>query len=178
MINSDSGLVLLPGPRYFSSHSPLYLPENIAIMDFSFTDQIDVYDLELNMVCSKPAISSLAVLSSSSYGEKIYMARSDGISTWVPDTATSSIHTRNDFDRNGCVEVWPNPSYTGVVNIRSDDEIYQVIVRNISGDIVYRFDSHGARSMTCMLQGHVNGMYILEIETDRMCMVKKILIYK
>lgn len=74
---------------------------------------------------------------------------------------------KNSALEDFAVEVFPNPSKYGKVNIRANSDINKVCLYNLRGELVYNFDNGinaGKPSITLNISSLKSGLYMIQIE--------------
>ncbi len=85
------------------------------------------------------------------------------------DTDALSVEENNN---DNAIEIYPNPT-TGVIKLESSEAIEQVIVRNILGKTIQKFSSNQVD-----ISKYLNGIYFVEVVTENLKEVKKIILSK
>jgi hypothetical protein len=174
LVRSDEGFDYMEGQQvYGAPHTPLFLQENIALIDISALDRIDIYSQQLEILCSKPEATSRTVLSVSNYGDKIFIARSDGITTWIPDTTTLSSSVPVLEEQNELV-IWPNPSQDGNVYISCAKTITRIIITDVLGRIVHVASGSCNYTTTVRSRGLTRGTYFVTVQTGSSTATRRI----
>jgi len=176
LVLSDSGFVYLKGPVSSLQHDPLLLPNAIARLQITTWDRIELYTPRLEPICTKTGTQSLAAMSSSNYSDKIFMARSNGISGWIPDTSISSY--RNDAHNASTIQlnVWPNPTMTGTVNISCKSPIDHIVITDILGCVKYSGTAQHRKNIAISTSGLHSGVYFLAAYASRTMIRKKLVV--
>jgi hypothetical protein len=167
------------GPWYAIPHPILILESGVAFIDLVQRDRIDIYDSVLNFVCTKNQSNYRDVSSSSCIGDKIFLSRSSGISTWVPDTSVSAIRSNTDIHSTPHIKIWPNPS-VGRISITWDQNLThpdKLRIINQLGKTVYEAKiPTGAESMTWDGSVAPTGVYLIQISHSKGIDVGKVLL--
>ncbi|MBE0643917.1 MAG: T9SS type A sorting domain-containing protein [Bacteroidetes bacterium] len=172
LTRTDSGFTYREGPHYSSPLDLLILPNTVAQLDMSNWERIDIYTPELDTICSMPEATSLTVLFVSNYGDKIFIARSNGIHTFIPDTTTLFIGTEGDV--NETVTLWPNPSTDGIFNVSSNEAISRVVVTDMLGRIVHTASGPFMNTATLAPTGLTRGTYFVSVQLGRSIVRKRL----
>ena len=120
---------------------PLFGNETVIIT--GFYDEIRIYDKELNLLCHKAPLVSSLVVSGNMYGDTLFLVRPDGISIWIPDTTTTSVTAGPAATLPPRMDVWPNPSASGTITVRSEEPAAAIELTDVAGRIVYRASQPG-----------------------------------
>jgi hypothetical protein len=164
------------GPRYMVPHPILILDNTVACIDLLQQDRMDIYDSELTLICTKTRSDFRDVMSSSSAGDKILISKSDGISTWVPNTVTTVLGSISTIRNVPRVTIWPNPSQGGLVHIRSENPISSIRVTNIAGREILHTIVDNSKDYACILGNVESGLYFIQVKTKRDVVVKTLVI--
>jgi hypothetical protein len=161
------------GPRYMVPHPILILDNTVACIDLLQQDRMDIYDSELTLICTKTRSDFRDVMSSSSAGDKILISKSDGISTWVPNTVTTVLGSISTIRNVPRVTIWPNPSVDGYINIHGDRRISSIRITDRVGREVFRRSGIDSEYVRCNVAGNPVGTFYLYIMTEDAQSTKK-----
>jgi hypothetical protein len=165
LIRENDRFIFSQGPFYSYPIEPVLTDRGIAQIDRSSFDKIDIYDADMRAICSKREVTSPYVWSCSGNGDKVFMARDDGISTWIPDTTTTTVRGSTVVESPCNFEIWPNPSTSGLIKVYSEYPIHRVLITDVIGRIV--FDESGQFTQTEAIStiGFKTGIYFVELQT-------------
>ena len=179
LLRTAEGFKLAPGKGegdIIAMIRPLFGNENVMIV--GFYDEIRVYDQEFNLLCHKAPLISLTVMSSGIYGDKIFLATSDGITTWLPDTSTTSITSPPIAYRPSAIEVWPNPSASGTIAVRSEEPAAAIELMDASGRIIYRASQPGVGATIIPTALLPVGVYFVNAHTAQGILKERVVILR
>ncbi len=144
LLRTPAGFELAPGlgeGQIVGMVRPLFGNERVIIV--GFYDEIRVYDKGFDLLCRKAPLVSLLVIGSGIYDDKVFLATSAGISTWIPDTSTTSITSQPVPNHHSGIRVWPNPSSSGMITVRSEESTEAIELCDGTGSVVYRTTQAG-----------------------------------
>ena len=179
LLRTAEGFKLAPGKGegdIIAMIRPLFGNENVMIV--GFYDEIRVYDQEFNLLCNKAPLVSLLVIGSGIFYNKVFLATSDGISTWIPDTSTTSITSPPIAYRPSEIEVWPNPSASGIITVRSVEPLNAIELTDTSGRIVYRASQPGVGATIIPTAFLPTGVYFVNVHTTQGIMSERVVILR
>jgi hypothetical protein len=106
-------------------------------------DNFLIYNPDLTLRCQKPTSSNVAVVSYATLGDKIFIGRDEGLSSYIPDSSTTSLRSSDDPPESPLLRVWPNPSGTSTITVDCDVRDAHIDMTDVLGKVVFR----GAQSM-------------------------------
>jgi hypothetical protein len=158
-------------------HRPLFGRERIVLLE-NIHDEFRVYDKELNLLCYQSPVSSPGALASGIYGHKVFTANSSGISTWLPDTVTMSIAAPPLARRPTGIEVWPNPSASGMIAVRVEAYGTAVDLTDATGRVVYRASLTGGGATFIPTAFLPSGVYFVNVHTEQGLLSERVVIFR
>ena len=178
LVRTPEGFKLTPGVAEdwtLGVTRPLFGKNTVIIVSY-ITDEIWVYDKELNLLCNKSPVSSPGAGSSGIYGEKVFTANSSGISTWILDTSTTSTTSPPVADCPSGIEVWPNPSANGSITVRSEEPTAAIELTDALGRVVYRAAQPGTGVTIIPTAFLPAGMYFVNALSEQGIRSERVLI--
>ena len=176
LLRTDSGFVYKKGSLYANPYPPLLLPGGIAQLGMFYWEEMVIYTPELDTICIKPATTDRTVCSVSNFGDKIFIGRSDGITTWIPDTTTlSSVDAWGGKYIDG-VNIWPNPIRGGLINVASTNGISRIVVTNVHGKVFHIASGDLQETVTVTPHGLTPGVYFVNVTLSDSIIRKRIVV--
>jgi hypothetical protein len=140
-------------------------------------DNFLIYNPDLTLRCQKPTSSNVAVVSYATLGDKIFIGRDEGLSSYIPDSSTTSLQASYDPPENPRLRVWPNPSGTSTITVDCDVRDAHIDMTDVLGKVVF----HGAQSMngpmvisTAMLPP---GIYFINAHTEEGTITERLVLF-
>ena len=167
LMRTPEGFKLAPGSAEdwsIGDMVPLFGNENVVFISY-VSDEMWVYDRELNLLCNKPPVSSPGWYASGIYGNKVFTANSDGIRTWIPDTSTTSVTSHSVANHPSGIEVWPNPSVCGTITVSSEEPATAIELTDAGGRTVYRASQPGVGATIIPTALLPAGVYFVTAQT-------------
>ena len=180
LVRTHEGFKLTPGSAEdwtFGVTLPLFGKQTVIIFGW-VNDELWVYDRELNLLCNKIPVSSPGAIASGIYGDKVFTAISDTIFIWIPDTSTTSITSSTVANRPSGLEVWPNPSASGMITVRSEEQVAAIELTDANGRIVYRTSQPGVGATIIPTALFPAGVYFVNAHTAQGIMSERVVILR
>ncbi|MCZ7558173.1 MAG: T9SS type A sorting domain-containing protein [Bacteroidia bacterium] len=150
--------------------------KNLVIIVGCVNDEFWVYDQELNLLCNQSPVVSPGALASGIFGDKVFTANSGGISTWIRDTTTTSIASPSLSTRRSWIEVWPNPSSSGMITVRSDQTTTALDLYDETGRIVFRAWQAGTGVTIIPTAFLPPGIYFINAHTEEGTITERVVL--
>jgi hypothetical protein len=166
LLKEDDGFVYVEGPYYGAMLAPLMLPDAVAQVTMTGLDRIDLFSPNLELICTKQPTKNIPPKWSANYGDKIFMARSDGVSGWIPDTTVSRIHAPVLSESLLDVTIWPVPASAAGVSVSCERPIDYITISDLHGKVRFTRSYRDAREIVIPVDGMSAGLYCLTVESS------------